>query len=131
MKKMHVIGLLMIGIGLFVLMNAAKDASKYSSFSDAYALQGEKFKVNGILSKDKEMYYNPEVDPNYFSFYITDMNDEERKVVLKGAKPQDFERSEQIVLTGYMEGEAFIATDMLLKCPSKYKEEEIRIRAKS
>jgi cytochrome c-type biogenesis protein CcmE len=48
---------------------------------------------------------------------------------LRATKPQDFERSEQIVLTGSMNGDTFEASDMLLKCPSKYKDQEIYIRS--
>jgi cytochrome c-type biogenesis protein CcmE len=44
-------------------------------------------------------------------------------------KPQDFERSEQIVLTGKMRGEDFVASDMLMKCPSKYKDEETFVKS--
>ena len=51
--------------------------------------------------------------------------------MLLAAKPQDFELSEQIVLTGEMRGEAFVASDMLMKCPSKYKDEEIYIKGNS
>jgi cytochrome c-type biogenesis protein CcmE len=42
------------------------------------------------------------------------------KVVLHKTEPQDFERSEQIVLIGKMEGQEFQASDILMKCPSKY-----------
>jgi cytochrome c-type biogenesis protein CcmE len=44
----------------------------------------------------------------------------EKKVVLHKNKPQDFERAEQIVLIGKMEGEEFHASEILMKCPSKY-----------
>lgn len=74
------------------------------------------------------MYYNPEEDPNYFSFYLEDQNGEERQVVLTQAKPQDFEMSEQVVVTGKWSGEQFVASEVLLKCPSKYKDEEIYLK---
>lgn len=127
MKKIHIVAILMIVGAIVLLTNAAGDVSTYASFSDAEK-NGQRVKVAGTLSKDKNMEYKPEVDPNYFSFYIKDGEGEERKVVLLGAKPQDFELSEQIVLTGSMKGDTFFATEMLLKCPSKYKDEEINIR---
>ena len=74
------------------------------------------------------MVYDPQVDPNYFSFYMKDTEGEERKVVLLGSKPQDFELSEQLVLTGKTADDGFVATEMLMKCPSKYKDEEVYIR---
>lgn len=117
----------MIGIAIYFLVNIAGDTSTYATFADA-AGSAKKVKIAGSLSKDKEMVYNPEKDPNYFSFFIRDSRGEERQVVLLGAKPQDFELSEQIVVTGKMNGETFVATEMLMKCPSKYKDEEIKIK---
>ena len=123
MKKVHfiVVGMIAVAIALFSL--AGKDLSTYSTFSDAIS-SGGKVKVAGQLSKDKEMYYNPEEDPNYFSFFVRDAKGEERKVVLFAAK-----MSEQIVITGKMEGDEFHASDLLMKCPSKYKDEEIYIKS--
>jgi cytochrome c-type biogenesis protein CcmE len=128
MKKIYIVGIVMIAVAIAMLTMAAEDLSTYATFADA-ARSGERVKIAGQLSKDKPMHYNPEEDPNYFSFYITDSKEEERKVVLLAPRPQDFELSEQIVLTGQMQGEEFVATDMLMKCPSKYKDEEIYIKS--
>ena len=129
MKKIHIIAIIMIAVAIGLLTNAAEDMSTYATFNEAEKT-GEKVKIAGQLSKDKEMYYNPEEDPNYFSFYISDTDGQERKVVLLSEKPQDVELSEQIVLTGKMKGEEFVASEMLMKCPSKYKDEEILIKSK-
>ncbi|MGB4928498.1 MAG: cytochrome c maturation protein CcmE [Chitinophagales bacterium] len=40
--------------------------------------------------------------------------------------PTDFEKSEDIVLTGSMKENTFYADEMLVKCPSKYQENEIQ-----
>lgn len=128
MKKIHLIGIAMIGIAIFLLSQVAGDMSTYATFEDADRA-GEKVKVAGQLAKDKEIIYDPEVDPNYTSFYMRDSEGKERKIVLLAAKPQDFELSEQLVLTGSMDGDTFVATDMLTKCPSKYKDEEIYIKS--
>ena len=127
MKKIYIIAFIMIAVAIGLLINAADDLSTYSTFSEAEKSEG-RITITGQLSKDKEMSYDPEVDPNYFSFYIRDTDGEERKVVLLAAKPQEFERSEQLVLTGQMHGDEFIATDMLMKCPSKYNDEEIYVK---
>lgn len=128
MKKIHLIGIGMIAIAVFLLSQVAGDMSTYATFEDADK-SGEKVKVAGQLAKDKEIVYDPEVDPNYTSFYMRDAEGKERKIVLLAAKPQDFELSEQLVLTGSMDGETFVATDMLTKCPSKYKDEEVYIKS--
>ena len=111
-----------------MLVSSADNMSTYSSFQEARET-GNKVKIAGQLSKDKELHYEPQVDPNYFTFYIKDTKGEEHKVVLHGAKPQDFEQSEQIVVTGRMKGDEFIASDLLMKCPSKYKDEEVYIKS--
>jgi len=75
------------------------------------------------------MIYDPEKDANYFSFYMIDDNNDKRQVAIREAKRYDFERSEKIVVTGKMNAEGvFEASEMLLKCPSKYKEEELALR---
>lgn len=129
MKKVHIIGIVLIAAAIAVLMSISNDVSTFTTFADATAT-GKVVKVSGHLSKDKEMYYKPQKDPNYFTFYMKDSENAERKVVLLSAKPQDFERSESIVLTGKMDGDIFKASDMLMKCPSKYKDEEIYIKSK-
>lgn len=129
MKKIHLIGIALIAVAIMVLMSMSNDMGTYATFEDA-TTTGKKVKIAGQLSKDKEMVYNPQEDPNYFSFFIKDTEEVEKKVVLLAAKPQDFELSEQIVLTGKMQGEVFMASDMLMKCPSKYKDEEIYIKSK-
>lgn len=117
----------MILLAAAALFMASDDIATYSTFAQAEKIEG-KIKVAGQLVMDKEMYYNPEKDPNYFTFHIKDIEGTEKKVILYGAKPQDFEMSEQIVLTGKMTGDDFVATDMLTKCPSKYKEEELFLK---
>jgi len=131
MRKIHLISIGFIGIAIVLLVMAAGDMSTYSSFADAIEKPGVSVKIIGQLAKDKEMVYEPEIDPNHFTFYMIDRENEEQKVILLSAKPQDFERTEEIVLTGYWAEDSFIATDMLMKCPSKYVDEEIRVRAES
>lgn len=127
MNKLHIIAGLILIIGLSVFFALGRDVSTYASFEEA-SQNHQRVKVAGILAKDKEMYYNPEENPNYFSFYLRDPKGEEKKVILLQGKPQDFDRSEQIVVTGEMKGEDFVANEVLLKCPSKYKDEEIYMK---
>ena len=128
MKKMHILAILAIIAGISIIVVGSKDVSTYSSFAEA-AKTEQSVKITGTLDKDKELSYNPEVNPNLFSFYMKDGDDVSRKVLLSRPKPQDFERAESIVVTGIMKGEDFVASEILMKCPSKYKDEEIRIRA--
>ena len=127
-KKIHVISIIMIVTAVVLLLSASRDMSTYATFAQAESTN-RPVKVVGILAKDKEMHYDPAIDPNYFSFYVKDSDGRECKVILHDAKPQDFEMSEQIVVTGTMDQENFVASDLLMKCPSKYKDEEISVRS--
>ncbi len=128
MKKSHILAIAIVAIAIGILISASKDVTTYSNFTQA-AQNGDRVKLIGQLVKDRPVEYNPEKDPNYLAFYLKDEAGEVRQVVLHAAKPQDFERSESIVLTGEMQGENFEASDMLLKCPSKYKDQEIYVRS--
>jgi cytochrome c-type biogenesis protein CcmE len=127
MSKLSIIGLIMIGVAVAIFLNASNDVSTYAHFKEAVSSQA-RVKVVGKLAKDKPMHYDPLKDPNTFKFYLNDNKGEQKEVVLHKAKPQDFERSEQIVVTGQMKGDQFYADEILMKCPSKYKNEEINIK---
>ena len=127
MNKYNIIAALLIIVSLAIFFSLSKDVSTYATFDEASSHQ-QRVKIAGVLSKSKEMYYNPQENPNYFSFFLKDQNGEEKKVILLQGKPQDFDRSEQIVITGEMKGDEFVANEVLLKCPSKYKDEEIYMK---
>jgi len=118
--------LIIIALAMAMIMTIYIESSTYSSFADAKKKNTELY-VSGVLNKSKELYYEPTEDPNYFSFYIIDNDKVECKVVFKGAKPQDIERSEKIVLTGRMVNDVFIASKILMKCPSKYNKDQVEV----
>ncbi|MFW6222019.1 MAG: cytochrome c maturation protein CcmE [Bacteroidota bacterium] len=60
----------------------------------------------------------------YFTFYMFDDEKNESKVLYMGSKPRDFEKLDQVVLIGSYNGEVFTASDLLMKCPSKYNADE-------
>ena len=135
MKKSHIIGIIVIALAIGIIMSSAGDASTYVSFGEAIerAEDGNATKVHvvGRLKKDAQghivgMNYDPLVDPNYFTFTLVDTNRVEQQVVYFNPKPQDFERSEQVVITGNMQNNVFVADKILLKCPSKYVEKEVQ-----
>jgi cytochrome c-type biogenesis protein CcmE len=97
------------------------------------AVAGKEAEVHvvGKLKKDASgqivgMEYQPQLDPNYFSFVLIDNNNEERKVVYYKGKPQDFETSEQVVVVGSIQEGNFKARTILMKCPSKYQDNQIK-----
>jgi len=126
MKKTHILGLIAIAIAVASLIAIAGQSSTYTDFETAITQTDRNHQIVGYLSTDKEVVYEPEVDPNSFSFYMKDKKGKEQKVICQQAKPQDFERSEEIVLNGQMKGDIFVAHHIQLKCPSKYQDELVQ-----
>lgn len=126
MKKSSIIGLLVIAVAVVVIITTFSDTSTYETFKIAADNPGKEFHVVGQLDKDKEQFYNPQENPNYYTFYMTDSMDNSMKVILHDTKPTDIERSEKIVVIGKAINDSeFEASKVLQKCPSKYKAEEI------
>jgi cytochrome c-type biogenesis protein CcmE len=135
MKKTHILAIAVIAIAIGIIMSAAGDASVYVSFKEAreLAANGNRTKVHvvGRLPRDNQknimgLEYNPTLDPNYFAFTLVDTNRIEQRVIYFNPKPQDFDKSEQVVITGAMRNDIFVADKILLKCPSKYVETEVK-----
>jgi cytochrome c-type biogenesis protein CcmE len=124
MKKSSILGLVVIAICIAVIVCTYSSSSIYGTISDAKKTTSE-LQLICHLDKQKAFYYDALKDANYFSFFVTDPKGQECKVVYIGTKPQDFERSEQIVLTGQMVGDEFHASKILMKCPSKYTQNKI------
>ncbi len=119
MKKVHIIGIIIIAVAIGAILTTLNNTSTYANFAEAAESPENEFHVVGKFNKDKEFIYDPQVNANMFTFYMVDNKGTEKKVILNKNKPQDFERSEQIVLIGKMQGEDFVASDILMKCPSK------------
>ena len=124
MKKTHIFILVFVVAAVGVILSLFANTSTYTDFSAAVENPGKEFHVIGKLVKDKAIVYDTKVDANKFTFYMTDQKGVERQVTYKGAKPQDFEKSEQVVVIGKIENGAFEASSLLLKCPSKYNEDK-------
>ena len=120
MKKTHIVGITIIAIAIAAILSTLADSSTYASFKIASDSPNKTFHVVGKLSKDKPQSYNPKIDADLFSFYLIDNEGAEKLVMLHKAKPQDFDKSEQIVVIGKMNDGNFDAADILMKCPSKY-----------
>jgi cytochrome c-type biogenesis protein CcmE len=120
MKKSHIIAIAIIAIAVAAILTTVADSSTYATFTVAADHPKKVYHVVGKLNKEKPEDYNPQVNPNMFTFYMIDNEGKERKVLLNKTKPQDFDRSEQIVIVGKIAGEEFHASDVLMKCPSKY-----------
>lgn len=128
MKKGYIIGIVLIAIAFAAIISTISNSSTYASFTTATEHEGKVYHVVGKLNKDKPYHYNPHVNANIFGFYLVDNEGSEKKVIYNGTKPQDFEKSEQIVIVGKMSGGEFHASDILMKCPSKYNSNNVQIK---
>ncbi len=125
MKKTHIVLLVLTIAAMAVIVTVFADFSSYETFASAGKQQGKTMYVIGNLQKDKEMIYDPKVDPNHFTFFAKDKSGKTSKVIFNGEKPRDIEKSEQIVMMGYQEGETFHCSRIQMKCPSKYKKDMV------
>ncbi|WP_317898248.1 cytochrome c maturation protein CcmE domain-containing protein [Aurantibacillus circumpalustris] len=122
MKKLHILGIIVIAVAIGVIFVSLKNTSTYADFTEAVSNPDKEFHVVGKLDKDQPQIYDPKINPDEFLFSMIDNKGVIKQVVLHKSKPQDFEKSEQIVLIGKMQGDNFHANDILMKCPSKYNE---------
>ncbi len=128
MKSTHIIILLLIAASFAIIVSMVGDFSTYQTFETAAEKPGKEFQIIAKLDTvNKKMEYDPIKDPNRFVFYAKDESGISQKVIFSGAKPQDFERSSKLTMTGSMEGETFKCREILMKCPSKYENDQIAI----
>ena len=124
MKKTHILLLVAIAIAIGVLVTMSADFSTYDTIGSARQKQGKFVHLVARLDKSVPIDYDPGKNPNYLSFTAIDSLGGRAKVVYLNTKPPELEKSERIVLKGKMHGEVFECSDILLKCPSKYKDDK-------
>lgn len=134
-KPLHLAGILVIAVGIGVIVSTSGDASTYVSFAEAIELaandDNDQVHVVGQLPKTANgeiigMSYDPQKDPNFFTFLLVDEKQQQQEVYYFNPKPADFERSEKVVVVGGMKKGKFVAEKILMKCPSKYEEGELK-----
>ncbi len=133
MKRSALYLLLLVGTGLAILVSTLGESSSYVDFAEAAANPDRSYHVVGQLDRGFPLVYNPTQDANLLQFKLLDQKGRSMSVVYYGAKPQDFERSEQIVIIGKVVSVAsnnqsntfFEADQILTKCPSKYTEDQV------
>lgn len=123
MSRLNIVVILLVGILLAGLLSVFTQNSESVVFSRAFAEPGIEFKVSGTLDTEYPVVYNPEVAVAETRFHMVDKAGEVREVILKESKPTGLEQSESIDLYGKVVDGQFVATDMLMKCPSKYNED--------
>ena len=124
MKTSHIIILVAIAVAIGGLLMYSVDFSTYDTIQSAKNKQGKYVHLIARLDKQQPVEYDAIKDPNYLSFYAVDSLGGSTKVIYKNTKPAELEQSERIVLKGKMKGDVFECDNILLKCPSKYKDDK-------
>lgn len=132
MKKTHLIALVVIASAIAIIISTAGDASTYVTFDQAFQMASSgndnSIHVVGELKKGSDgQIIGIEKSPDNlsFSFILLDEAAKEQTVYYNEPMPPDFTRSEKIVVIGGYYNDRFVASKILLKCPSKYQEQKL------
>ncbi len=124
MKKIHIVGLVLVALAIAALISLMGDMSTYDSIESAQKKEGKFVHIIAKVDTTKPIVYDPIKDPNYLSFTAVDSLGAYAQVVYKNAKPTDFEKSSRVVMKGAMQDGRIECKEIVLKCPSKYKDEK-------
>jgi cytochrome c-type biogenesis protein CcmE len=123
MKPKYIIGTIIVLI--FIVWGASaffKTTVKYVSFAEAKN-STRTVQVVGGIDFDSVDY---DTDRQRLVFTIYDLEAEDRstaermKIIYKGIIPGNFDQATSILIRGKPGEDGFIATRLLVKCPSKY-----------
>ena len=124
MKTSHIIILVLIAGAIGALLMYSVDFSTYDTIESARRKPGKFVHLIARLDRSEPINYDAVKDPNLLSFYAIDSLGATTRVVYHNPKPSELEKSERVVLTGSMQSNIFECKDILLKCPSKYKDDK-------
>lgn len=117
MKTKYVVGIVIIVVFIvFGAMSFKKTLTPYVSFEEAKR-SGATVQVIGEIVYSGVEY---DIDTHQLRFPIVDEEGQRMTVLYGGTKPANFEQAEQAVVIGKYEDQAFMADQLLVKCPSKY-----------
>jgi cytochrome c-type biogenesis protein CcmE len=123
MKKLHIALLVGVAIAIAVMISFTTDLTTYDTIASAQGKPGKYVHLIAKLDHESPVEYNPVSNPNYCSFTVVDSLGGKTLVISNKPKPADLEQSERVVLKGTMQEDGFHCDDILLKCPSKYKDD--------
>jgi len=123
MKKVHIILLVVIAASIAVLISFWGNLSSYENIATAKKKPGKYVTLSVKMDKSQPMEYDPIKNPNYLAFMASDSLGNTVKVVYHDSKPVDMEKSEMIIIGGAITGDYFDCKKILVRCPSKYKDD--------
>ena len=123
MKKIHIVLLVLIAGTIAVLISFMGNLSTYDTVKTAMEKKGKVVSIIARLDRNQPIEYDAVRNPNYLSFTAYDSLGSDMKVIYRKEKPANLEHSERLVLKGKMSDDHFECTEILMKCPSKYKDD--------
>jgi len=119
MKNKYIFGglIIIVFLGIMAFLFTQTNIKYEEDFANIASTSGT-IKATGSWVKEKS--YHIDMDKNLFSFFIKDFKGKELKVIYNGTIPNNFESATSVVVTGKYQNNAFYASDILTKCPSKY-----------
>jgi cytochrome c-type biogenesis protein CcmE len=117
MKPKVIIGIIaIVGFTTLLMINFGNSIGSYTDF--AHAENQKNAHVVGTWKKTKPSGFSKK--HKRFTFYMKDQDGNVRKVIYPKPEPNNFQEAKKLVVVGQMHDGVFYASDMLMKCPSKY-----------
>ncbi len=123
MKKIHIALLVLIAATIAVLISFMGTLSTYDSVQSAMKKKGKTVSIIAKLDRTQPIEYDAVKNPNFLTFVALDSLGGNMKVVYRKGKQTNLEHSESLVLKGKMGDDHFECSEILMKCPSKYKDD--------
>ena len=130
MPSKYIIAIGFIAITIAIVISTMSSTSRYLNFEEVFELSDKnnsEWHVVTTLKRDSAnelvgFDYNPLATNSYLSFIAVDDKDREERVICYDPPVaiMDLKRSDRVLLIGRAKDESFIASKILLKCPSKY-----------
>ena len=123
MNKFQIELLLFISAAIALLISFMGTLTTYDTVETARSKPGKFVHLIAKLDHTQPIEYDAIKDPNYLSFTAIDSLGDAVKVIYLNAKPENLEVSERLVLKGAIKEDHFECKEILMKCPSKYKDD--------
>lgn len=125
MKPSSIILLVVIALFTAVLaVSFSGQSSSYTTFTDAKQSGSTVHIVGSWVNREQSAY---DTSHDIFTFSLQDTMGVISTVAYHDPKPNDFEKAEKIVVIGKFETpDVFTADKIVMKCPSKYGDKEVK-----
>jgi cytochrome c-type biogenesis protein CcmE len=123
MRAKYIFGIVIIvGFIIWAGVSFNKTLTPYVSIAEAKA-SSDMVQVKGQRAGKGTF----DTEKNLFTFGLIDDRGDKITVIFDGTKPGNFEQATEVVCVGkYVDG-TFQAKEILVKCPSKYMEEQSQV----